>query len=202
MQQQPPTIYLVDDDELALWLYRRLLGPSDATLKMFTSPRDFLDAYVPGYNQCLICDLNMPDLSGLDVQRKLVETGATLPIIFVSAYSTVPAVVEAIQGGAFDFLEKPVDASVLLQKVDRALEHSRHMQDVHVRNAEREAKIASLTKKERQIAERVVAGRSSREISEELGISVRTVENHRARILEKLQIRSSVELVHMLYECN
>jgi FixJ family two-component response regulator len=200
VNDRPPTIYVVDDDEWILWLYQRLLWDIRAVFKVFRSAREFLDTYVPGFHECLICDLQMPELSGLDVQRELIAAQARLPIIFVSAYAKVPSVVEAIKGGALDFLEKPVDGARLQEKVRNALEHSRNLQLEHEQTNARKARVALLTPKERQIAEQVVAGRSSRQISEELGISVRTVENHRARILQKLGINSSVELVHWLYD--
>ncbi|AOJ85291.1 two-component system response regulator (plasmid) [Burkholderia sp. MSMB0856] len=200
MNERPPTIYIVDDDEWILWLYQRLLWDVRAVFKVFRSAREFLDTYVPGFQECLICDLQMPELGGLDLQRELIATQARLPIIFVSAYSRVPSVVEAIKGGALDFLEKPVDGAHLQEKVRKALGQSRQLHFEHEQRTARQARLALLTQKERLIAEQVVAGHSSRQISDVLGISVRTVENHRARILQKLGVNSSVELVHLLYE--
>lgn len=197
MTGRVPTIYIVDDDDLVLWLYQELLWGMAADLRVFSSARAFLDNYSPGPYECLICDLRMPETGGLDLQRELAAAGNCLPIIFVSAYSEVAAVVEAIKAGAFDFLEKPVDGSKLREKVLNALEYSRGLHLERLRVAARQARVAQLTPKERQIVELVVAGRSSREISIALGISTRTVENHRARIAEKLHVSSTVELVRL-----
>lgn len=196
------TIYIVDDDDLVLWLYQELLRGVALSFKVFTCARAFLDSYSPGPYECLICDLRMPQTGGLDLQRELVAAGACLPIIFVSAYSEVSAVVEAIKAGAFDFLEKPVDGIQLREKVAKALEYSRGLHLERMRRAARAARVAQLTLKERQIVNLVVAGRSSREISSELGISTRTVENHRARISEKLHVGSTVELVRLFCDLN
>jgi two-component system, LuxR family, response regulator FixJ len=193
-----PTIFIVDADISALSNYRQDLCNLMASFRTFTSARAFLEDYSPSPNQCLICDFQDPDIGGLQVQKSLAETGSNLPIIFVSAHSHVASVVEAIKGGAFDFLERPVDGVNLLHKVKSALEHSRKL---YVENRDayaRKTKLALLSRRERQIAEQVVLGLSSREISAMFALSVRTVENHRARIVQKLGITSTVDLVRLL----
>lgn len=192
-----PIIYIVDDDSMILWLYQEFLRDLDATFKTYSSAREFLGQYSPGGNECLICDLRMPEIGGLQVQHELVAAGASLPIIFVSGYSEVTSVVTAIKAGAFDFLEKPVDGRRLKEKVNNALAQSRKLHEERIDLAAHQARLALLTPQERKIAERVVAGLSSREISGELGLSVRTVENYRARMADKLHIKTTVELVRL-----
>lgn len=190
-------VYIVDDDDMAIWLYRNLLRDVNAQIRPFQSARRFLHAYRAGPCECLICDLRMPELDGLEVQRTLVSTGNTLPIIFVSGYSKVPSVVTAIKTGAFDFLEKPVDGSQLVALVEAALERSVGLHQQRLEQSAIHARLALLTPKEREIVDYVIAGYSSREISSALGNSVRTIENHRARISDKLRVGSTVELVRL-----
>lgn len=192
-------VYLVDDDESVLRMLRHLIGSNhDIQVFAYASADDFIAAYRPRPCECLVSDMRMPGIGGLELQQRLKALGMTLPIIFLSGYTAVVAVVEAMQQGAFDYLEKPFSAQVLLDRLREALAASRRL------HAERLASEAGrscrqlLTAKERQIAELVVDGRSSREISDLLHISVRTVENHRAHIMEKLDVHSVVALVKLL----
>ncbi|MDR1935444.1 MAG: response regulator [Candidatus Accumulibacter sp.] len=190
-------VHVIDDDAIALWMFRELLQGVGAEIRVFGSAREFLDGYRPNPCECLVCDLRMPEIGGLEVQRRLLEQGSHLPIILVSGYADVPQAVEAIKKGAFDFLEKPVDGALLVAKVRSALEHSRGRHAEHLARCAREARLALLTTKERQIAELVAAGKSSPKIAQALDISVRTVENHRARLMEKLHVESLAELVRL-----
>ena len=192
-----PVIHVIDDDDIVLWMFRELLRDVDAEVRTFTSARAFLDSYHPAPCECLLCDLRMPEMNGLEVQQHLLDKGNFLPVILVSGYADVPCAVKAIQKGAFDFLEKPVDGALLVTKVQNALARSRQLHAEHLARVTREARLALLTPKEREIAERVVAGKSSPRIAEELDISVRTVENHRARMMEKLHVESVAELVRL-----
>lgn len=192
-----PSIYIIDDDDIILWMFKELLQGIGAEIQTFSSARSFLDAYRPSPYECLICDLRMPEIGGLEVQQQLLDKGSFLPIILVSGYSEIPSAVEAIKKGAFDFLEKPVDGALLVEKVQSALARSRQLHAEHLARVTREARLALLTPKERQIAELVCAGKSSPRIAEELDISVRTVENHRARLMEKLHVDSIVDLVRL-----
>ncbi len=192
-----PVIHVIDDDDIVLWMFRELLRDVDAEVRTFSSARAFLDSYHPAPCECLLCDLRMPDMDGLQVQQHLLDKGSFLPLILVSGYADVPCAVEAIKKGAFDFLEKPVNGELLVAKVNSALARSRKLHTEHLARVTREARLALLTPKEREIAERVVAGKSSPRIAEELDISVRTVENHRARLMEKLHVESVPELVRM-----
>jgi len=197
MRPACPIVYIIDDDDIALWMFEAFLHGIGAEIRTFSSARTFLDAYRAGPHECLVCDLRMPEIGGLEVQRQLLEKGSRLPIILVSGYPEVHSAVEAIKKGAVDFLEKPVDGALLVEKVQSALVRSAQLHAEEMILATREARFLSLTPKERQIAELVVAGKSSPKIAEDLEISVRTVENHRARLMEKLHVTSAVELVRL-----
>lgn len=190
-------IYVIDDDEIILWMFKELLGSLDADLFAYSSATAFLDAYVPFPSECLICDLRMPEIGGLQVQQRLLQAGRCLPIIFVSAHSDVRSAVEAMKQGAFDFLEKPVNGNLLLEKVQSALAHSRAIHSQQRADSTRQARLSLLTPREAQIVELLVAGKSSSQIAEALDISARTVENHRARLKDKLHISSTVELIKL-----
>lgn len=190
-------VHVIDDDAIARWMFGELLQGIDAEIRIFASAREFLAAYRPRPCECLVCDLKMPEIDGLDLQQRLLDRNSPLPVILVSGYADVPHAVAAIKKGAFDFLEKPVDGALLAAKVKGGLEHSRRLHAEYLARQAREARLALLTAKERQIAEFVAAGKSSPKIAQELKISVRTVENHRARLMEKLHVESVAELVRL-----
>jgi len=190
-------VYIVDDDDIILWTLKELVQSIGARVHTFTSAKEFLASYSPSPCECVITDVRMPEIGGLQVQRMLMSTGAPPPIIFITSHSEISAAVEAMKAGAFDFVEKPVNGHVLIEKVQAALIQSRKLHRDRLSQSSRQARMDLLTPKEREIVEFVVQGQSSREIATALDISVRTVENHRARIMEKLHIASAVELVKM-----
>jgi len=190
-------VYIVDDDDIILWTLKELVQSIGARVYTFTSAKEFLAFYSPSPCECVISDVRMPEISGLQIQRLLMSTGAPPPIIFITSHSEISAAVEAMKAGAFDFVEKPVNGHVLLEKVQAALIHSRTLHRERLRQSSKQARIDLLTPKERAVVDFVIQGQSSREIATELDISVRTVENHRARIMEKLHITSAVELVKL-----
>lgn len=197
MSDPVPVVYVVDDDSQSVWLIKQLLQGIGVDCIGYTSPALFLDNFVPRPCQCLVCDLRMPEFGGLEVQRRLLARDAALPIIIVSGYPEVSAAVTAIKTGAFDFLEKPINGSLLVDKVQEALALSREQYAGKLQQMTREARIALLSDKERQVVDRVLAGRSSREIAEELSLSVRTIENHRASIMRKLRAESLADLFRL-----
>ncbi|MDR2613860.1 MAG: response regulator [Candidatus Accumulibacter sp.] len=190
-------VHVIDDEAIARWMFSELLQGIDAKKRIFASAREFLADYRPHPCECLVCDLRMPEIDGLTLQQHLLDEGSHLPVILVSGYADVPQAVAAIKKGAFDFLEKPVDGASLVAKVESALEHSRRLHAEYLARSVREARLALLTAKERQIAGLVAAGKSSPKIAQELEISVRTVENHRARLMEKLRAESVADLVRL-----
>lgn len=191
------TVYVVDDDPVVLRMLQALIATIGVEVRAFASGAAFLAAYQPTPCACLVCDLRMPDIDGMALQQRLKATDAALPIIFLSGFAEVGVAVEAMRHGAFDFIEKPFSAQALLGKIQAALERSRVQHAQWLEQQAREARLALLTPRERSIVRHVVDGKSSREISELLGINVRTVENHRLRIMEKLRADSTVSLVKL-----
>lgn len=192
------TVWLVDDDPAVLRLLQAMLAEHGWDIRAYGSAADFLVAYRPQDCACLITDLRMPGTDGLGLQQSLGERGIHLPLIMISGYGEVGAAVTAMRQGAVDFIQKPFDGDVLVTRIEEALARAAAHTAERTRKAAVETRLAALTPKEREVAALVVAGCSSRDIAEQLGISVRTVENHRANILDKLQAASTVELVHLL----
>ena len=191
-------VYILDDDDVVRWMYQEMLQGLGAQICPYSTAKAFFDEYHPQACECLITDLRMPEIGGLEVQRLLMDKKATLPIIFVSGHSEVPTAVEALRNGAFHFLEKPVNGNLLVDTVQKALARSRDLHVARLAESTRQARLSLLTEKEKQVAKRVISGQSSREIAEQMGLSPRTVENHRANLMQKLHADSVAELVKML----
>lgn len=195
-----PVVYVIDDDastrELLAWLMKRH-GIACAT---FTEPRSFLRAYRPGGAGCLVLDLYMPGMNGLDLQRTLNERGVDLPVIFLSGRAGVAQAVAAVKSGAVDFVEKPFDYRHLVGLVRECIARDAESRAERERRRAMCERIAQLTQREREVMERVIAGQMNREVAESLDISVKTVEAHRAHIMEKLGLRSVAELVQAVLD--
>ena len=197
MQSPAPTIYLVDDDPDLLKALQRLLQSAGLQSAAFGSAQAFLqghDRHAPG---CLVLDLSMPGLDGLQLQRELEQRGSPLPIVFLSGRGDIPATVQAMKHGATDFLTKPVDDTELLAAIEEALAidlQRRRSQGERDRIAER---LAALTERERQVLEQVVAGRLNKQIAAELGTVEKTIKFHRANLMHKLGVRSVADLVKL-----
>ena len=190
-----PTVYVVDDDsstrELLAWLMKR----NDLPVQAFPDARAFLAAYRPGDPGCLVLDLDMPGMGGLELQQYLKEQGVLLPLIFVSGRADVPKAVRAVREGAIDFIEKPFDYRRVVDLVRECLARDTQARAARGQRQEVLSRLAQLTQREREVMDLVVAGCTNREIGEQLAISVKTVEAHRARIMEKLAVGSVAELV-------
>lgn len=190
-------MYVVDDEPLVLNMLKALVTTIGAEVRAFTSAKEFLEAYRPMPCMCLVCDLRMPDIDGMELQQRLYAMDGAPPIIFLTGFADVGIAVQAMQKGAFDFLEKPFSAKALLSKITLALGCSREQYAKWRAQQTKEARMALLTPRERSVILSVIDGKSSRQISEMLGISVRTVENHRTRIMEKLHVESTVGLIKL-----
>jgi two-component system response regulator DctR len=203
-----PVVYLVDDEEVVrdalAWLLRsrRLLSEGfasgEAFLQMVTSrpvPADWPPA--PG---CLVLDMRMSGISGLGVFEQLVERGLieVLPVIFLTGHGDVPTAVAAVKRGAFDFVEKPFSDNALVDRIEQALARSEAAIRARQARRERDAKLADLTERERDVMRLVIEGKPNKLIADDLGISVRTVEVHRAHVFDKMGVRSAVELANLL----
>jgi RNA polymerase sigma factor (sigma-70 family) len=194
-----PTIFIVDDDEVVRDSLSRLMETVSLKAKAFPSAQQFLDAYDHSQPGCLVLDVRMPGMSGLKLQDELLARNMTIPIIFISGYGELPLAVEALRKGAIDFIEKPVGDQVLLERIQEALAKDARTRKEQAKREAIEAKLALLSPREREVIELVRAGKPNRVIAEELGLSQRTVEVHRAGIMEKLQVSSVIELVTMVY---
>jgi RNA polymerase sigma factor (sigma-70 family) len=190
-----PTVFVVDDDsstrELLAWLMKR----NGLRAEVFADARSFLKSYRAEMPGCLVVDLNMPGMSGLDLQQYLKEHGVLLPVLFLSGRADVPKAVRAVREGAIDFIEKPFDYRRVVALVQDCLKRDAETRAMHERKRAHGERLAHLTQREREVLELVVAGRMNREIAEKLDISIKTVEAHRARIMEKLGANSLAELV-------
>lgn len=193
--------YIIDDDDILLELMQELVASIGIACKTFQSPNYFLQAYAPGSCECVISDIRMPEIGGLGLQREL-QTRYLIPppIIFVTGYADVSVAVEGMKQGAFDFVEKPIDGHRFLEKIQAALTASRSLHSQRMQQTARNARLALLTPKEREIIEQVLQGLSSRDIAEQLSLSVRTVENHRKHIMDKLRVKSAIELIKLFLQ--
>ncbi len=187
----------MDDDEATRDLFHWLLSSNGIPVQAFRCAQDFLLALRVGRPGCIVLDLRMPDMSGLDLQRLLAERGVDIPIIFVTGEGNVSQAVAAVKAGAVDFVEKPFDYSRVLLLVRECLARCAEQRQ-RVSERHRVAyRLASLTPREREVLERVMAGKPNRVIAEDLVISVKTVEVHRAHIMEKLEVKSVAQLVQV-----
>jgi FixJ family two-component response regulator len=192
------TVYVVDDDEAVRDSLAMLFRTAGLKTECFTSAAQLLQLASYRRPCCLVLDIRMPSLSGTQLQHVLAERGTRLPIIFLTGHGDVPMAVAAMKKGAFDFVEKPFDDSYLLAQVLAALEDPAAA-DRAAPRPERE-RLGELSAREREVLDRVLAGKSSREIADELYISVKTVEFHRSRIMQKLRVRSVAELFRYCFE--
>lgn len=198
MSTTDPTVYLVDDDEAVRDSLSLLLGLSGFSIQAFESAEQFLGAYEPDWAGCLVLDIRMAGMDGLELQRALNAGNSCLPIIVITAHGDVSMAREALKAGAMDFLEKPIDDQLLIANVSAALDRNAQARNAASRSAEREQKMARLTVREKEVMHLVAAGRHAREISAELNISPRTVEVYKARMMEKLQVRNIPELIRVV----
>ncbi|HTO77666.1 MAG TPA: response regulator transcription factor [Thermoanaerobaculia bacterium] len=190
-------VFVVDDDPGVRKSLARLLRSAGLEPIAFESPQEFLRTLGAEPAGCAILDVTMPGLDGLTLQRELTSRGSELPVIFLTGHGDVPKSVQAMKGGAKDFLTKPVDDEVLLDAVRRALEVDRAGRESRRERTEIQKRLAALTPREREVMEGVVAGRLNKQIASDLGISEKTVKVHRGRVMEKMAASSVAELVRM-----
>ncbi|MGF1563628.1 MAG: response regulator FixJ [Geminicoccaceae bacterium] len=186
------TIFVVDDDEAVRESLGMLLEACDYYVELFASAREFLERVQADRTGCLLLDVRMPDISGLELQTKLNAEGFTLPVIIMTGHGDVPMAVQAMQQGAVDFIEKPFTDDVITQSIEKALAKAAPA-DI----AEAATRLKTLTPRERDVLEHLVVGQPNKVIAYELGISPRTIEIHRARVMEKMHARSLSHLVRM-----
>ena len=188
-------VYVVYDDEAVRDSLQWLLEGKDYRVRCFESAEAFLARYDPREVACLIADIRMHGMTGLELQDKLIERHSPLPIVFITGHGDVPMAVDTMKKGALDFIQKPFDESALVSVVERMLEHARTAFTDQQQAATREALLAKLTGRESQVLERIVAGRLNKQIADDLGISIKTVEAHRANIMEKMGANTVADLL-------
>jgi FixJ family two-component response regulator len=198
----PPTVFLIDDDQAVRDAVGLLLQTSGLAVKTFANGADFLAASVVQRPSCLVLDVRMPGISGLDLQKQLQTQGYRIPIIFMTGHGDVPMAIRAMKAGAFDFIEKPFQGGTLLERVREALQFDAWERCRQVQRAGAAARLAQLSSREREVLERVAVGQYNKTIAAELGISVSTVEIHRKRVMEKLQAESLSDLIRVLALAN
>ena len=191
-------VFVLDDDPIVLRALERMLRANDIPVETFASPSAFLER--PFYDGigCLLLDLRMPGLSGLDVQSEMSRKRIPMPIVFLSAQGDVPSTARAMREGAIDFLEKPIDEEQLLAAIDRARLKSLAEREQRDRERDAEERLARLTKREREVCDLVAAGMLNKQIAFELGMSEKTVKVHRGRLTRKLDVDSVPALVRLL----
>jgi FixJ family two-component response regulator len=192
-----PTVFLVDDDQAVRDALELLLETAAFTTESYPTAESFLDSCDPDRPGCLVLDIRMPGMSGIRLQEALAAKSITLPIIFLTGHGTVPMSAQAFRSGAIDFMEKPFDESMLLERIHEAIRLDRSNRSALARQTDSEARLATLTPREREIMWLIVAGSSNKEIATELELSHRTVETHRGRIMEKTGTRSLAELIEL-----
>ena len=192
-----PTIFLVDDDASVLKALSRVLREEGWSVATFESAQAFLAQRDPNAEGCLVLDVTMPGLDGLELQRRLAVAGESLPIVFVTGHGDIPMSVQAIKAGAADFLTKPVQAQVLLSAVHAAIDHHAAVRRAHAETAELRRRLASLTLREREVLAELTAGRLNKQIAADLGVVEQTIKFHRARIMERIQAKNIAELMHI-----
>lgn len=193
-----PTVFVVDDDTAMCQSIRWLLESVGLAAETYTSVDQFLARFDPTRPGCLIVDIRMPVRSGLDLQAELVVRQATLPIIVISGYADVPVAVRALKAGAIDFFEKPFSDQLLLDRVRQAIDIDARARSAATARADVVARLATLTRRERDVLDRVAEGKTNKLIAAELGIGMKTVEVHRAHVMEKMGVDSVASLIRAL----
>ncbi len=189
------TVYVVDDDEAVRDSLQWLLEGKDYRVRCYDSAESFISRYDPREVACLIADIRMGGMTGLELQDRLIERRSPLPIVFITGHGDVPMAVNTMKKGATDFIQKPFKEDDLLGLVERMLDLARDAFAEHQSAASRDALLSKLTGREAQVLERIVAGRLNKQIADDLGISIKTVEAHRANIMEKLNANTVADLL-------
>ena len=197
MMTPPPTVCIVDDDSAVLKSLARLLRSARLNVMAFGSPQEFLERHDPRAPGCLVLDLAMPGLNGLELQAALTVKGSAIPIIFLTGHGDIPTSVQAMKRGALDFLTKPVNDGDLLKAVQVAIEKDRIARLASAELEDIQARLDSLTPREREVLTHVVSGQLNKQTAADLGIVEKTIKIHRARVMEKMKVHSVAELVHL-----
>lgn len=197
-EPRAPTAYVVDDEESILSLWQWLMASNGIAVQTFASAAAFIQSYRRGDPGCLVLDVRLPGMSGPELQDYLRRESIEIPIVFVSAHADVPTAVNAMKGGAVDFIQKPFDYRQAVAVVRRALERDAQDRERRAKREQLAERLAALTERERGVLQRIIEGKANKVIAAELDISVKTVEAHRAKVMEKMAADSVAELVQRI----
>lgn len=202
MSSANPTVFVVDDDEAIRQSLCLLIEDIGLNVKTFGGAREFLAHYDPSQPGCLVLDVRMSGMSGLELQARLRELNTEIPTVIITGHGDVPMAVEAMKAGAMDFIEKPFRDQVLLDSIQRAVELDRRIRAARQQSESFQLRVEDLTRRERQVMDLLVLGKSNKTIAYELGISQKTVDFHRTNVLSKTGVASVVELVRWVHEAS
>lgn len=200
MKELPPTVFVIDDDEAVRSSLKLLLRSVKLPVTTYASAQEFLPRYIPEQAGCLIVDVRMPGMSGLELQEQLNMRGAMIPVIFITGHGDISMAVEAMRHGAFDFLPKPFRDQDLLDRVQKALEKDGNNRRQIAQTERIRELYETLTPREREVLELVTSGKPNKIMAADLGVSQRTIEIHRARVMEKMHANSLAQLVRMVLD--
>ncbi len=195
---QEPTVFVVDDDDAVRESLVFLMKSIGLKAESFPSAQAFLDSYNAARAGCLVLDIRMPGMSGLELQDKLIQMGSILPIIFITGHGDVPMAVKAIKAGAADFVQKPFRDQELIDRIREVLEEDSHARAEKLQRTEILRRMETLTEREREVMGQVVDGKANKVVAIDLNVSQRTVEIHRANVMEKMKARSLAQLVRLV----
>jgi Response regulator len=197
-REPPPVVFVIDDHPGMRKSLRYLIETAGHHVETYATAREFLDRYDPAQRGCLVLDMRMPGMTGLDLLDELANRGDCRPAIMITGFGSVPSAVRAMKAGAIDFLEKPFDDQELLDRIEHGLQLDSVWRRWQSESVEIAARLAALSPREREILDQLVEGRRNKEIADDLGLSTATVADHRQRILKKMQARTALDLVRML----
>lgn len=195
-----PTVFLVDDEPSARKSFQFLVEAAGLRVEAYASATDFLASYDPQKPGCLVLDVRMPRMSGLELQQRLLDANIRVPIIFVSGHADVGIAATAFRAGAFDFVEKPVHDEDLLQRIQQAIAKDAESRKQRTHHDEVKRRIGTLTPREREVLDSLVQGKSIKQVASHFSVSVQTAAKHRARVLEKMDVINEVELVYLIHQ--
>ena len=202
MMNNKPTVFVVDDDQAIRSSLKWLIESVAMQVKTYESADAFIENYYPGRSGCLLLDVRMPGMSGLELQEYLAEKRINIPVIIITGHGDVPMAIRAMKAGAVDFIEKPFNDELLLESIRHALMLDEQQRDKQSQKAEIATRLARLTPREHEVMAMVTGGKANKEIASALGVSAKTVEAHRARVMEKMQASSLADLVRMAMLAN
>ncbi|MBL6958560.1 MAG: response regulator transcription factor [Rhodospirillales bacterium] len=193
-----PVVYVVDDDPAVLDSVRWLVESVDLKVETYPSGRDFLDSYQPHQPGCLIADVRMPGMSGLELQQELSARGYGIPVIIITGHGDLPMAIQAMKDGAYDFIQKPFGDQALIDTVQKAVEQNLATSKERLFLQDIQERLNKLTPREKEVLDQVVAGEPNKRIAGTLGVSEKTVEAHRSKVMEKMQAKSLANLIKMV----